>query len=127
MAGPTFDAVYVFGDSYCDVGNIYTATKGTTPPPPYYSCRFSNGPIWIEHLASAWGLPMQPSLKGGTDYAFGGAMVTQSVSTPLGTIFSVPAQAELYLSEHGGHADPTCSVRARRRGERYSECDCGLA
>ncbi len=26
-----YDAIYVFGDSYCDVGNIYTATKGAIP------------------------------------------------------------------------------------------------
>ena len=25
-ATPTFDAIYVFGDSYCDVGNLFTAT-----------------------------------------------------------------------------------------------------
>src|SRR6266404_1973870 len=72
-----YDAVYVFGDSYCDVGNIYAATNGAIPlSPPYFHGRFSNGPIWIEHVAGVWGLPMTASLLGGTDYAFGGAYVT---------------------------------------------------
>jgi phospholipase/lecithinase/hemolysin len=102
-----YDAIYVFGDSYCDVGNIYLATKGAIPlSPPYYQGRFSNGPIWVEHVASAWGLPMKASLAGGTDYAVGGAEVTTSVNTAEGTIPSVPEQVLEYLEAHGGHADP---------------------
>jgi phospholipase/lecithinase/hemolysin len=102
-----YDAIYVFGDSYCDVGNIYLATSGATPlSPPYYHGRFSNGPIWVEHVASAWGLPMTPSLTGGTDYAVGGAEVTTSISEPQGTIPSVPEQVVEYLQAHGGKADP---------------------
>ena len=57
---PPYNAIYVFGDSYCDVGNVYTATKGAIPAAPYYNGRFSNGPIWIDHVASASGLPMAP-------------------------------------------------------------------
>jgi phospholipase/lecithinase/hemolysin len=104
---PTFSAIYVFGDSYCDVGNLFLADGGTYPPLPYYNGRFSNGPLWVEHIASAWGLPMTPSLKGGTDYAWGGAFVT--ADQPLGggaVIPSVPHQVALYLSQHGGKADP---------------------
>ena len=54
----------------------------------------------------AYKLPMLPSLAGGTDYAFGGAWVTAPQSIPGGTIPSVPQQVELYLSQHGGKADP---------------------
>ena len=111
-AASPYDAIYVFGDSYCDVGNIYTFTKGvippsplSTPPGPYFNGRFSNGPIWVEHVASAWGLPMIASLLGGTDYAFGGAYVT--IPTNDTTIPpSVPQQVELYLTSVHGHADP---------------------
>jgi phospholipase/lecithinase/hemolysin len=103
---PSYSAIYVFGDSYCDVGNIYLATGGAQPPAPYYAGRFSNGPIWVEHVASAMGLPMTPSLQGGTDFAFGGAWVTQPQVTPQGTIPDVPQQVGLYLSLHGGKADP---------------------
>jgi phospholipase/lecithinase/hemolysin len=107
-ANPHFTAIYVFGDSYCDVGNLFTATGGAIPAPQFYdNGRFSNGPIWLEHVASAWGLPMKPALQGGTNYAFGGAEVTADV--PLGggaVIPSVPHQVALYLSQHGGKADP---------------------
>src|SRR5580698_8826324 len=103
---PTYDAIYVFGDSYCDVGNIFIATQGAEPPVPYYNGRFSNGPIWIEHVAGGLGLPMTPYLAGGTDYAFGGAFATAPQPIPGGTIPSVPQQVELYLSLHGGKADP---------------------
>ncbi len=106
-AGPNFSAIYVFGDSYCDVGNIYALTHGAVPAsPPYYHGRFSNGPIWVEHVANAMGLPMLPATLGGTDYAFGGALVTAPVVTAAGTIPSVPQQVELYLAQHGGKADP---------------------
>ncbi|WP_263381496.1 SGNH/GDSL hydrolase family protein [Granulicella arctica] len=106
-AKPFYDAIYVFGDSLCDVGNIYLATKGAEPiSPPYYNGRFSNGPLWVEHVASSLGLPMTPALAGGTDYAFGGALVTAAKVTPSGTIPSVPQQVALYLSQHGGKADP---------------------
>ena len=106
-AGPTFSAIYVFGDSYCDVGNIYALTHGVFPPsPPYYKGHFSNGPIWLEHVANAMGLPMLPAAVGGTNYAVGGALVTAPVVTAAGTIPSVPQQVELYLAQHGGKADP---------------------
>jgi outer membrane lipase/esterase len=106
-ATPTFDAIYVFGDSYCDVGNLFTATGNTYPPSPYYNGRFSNGPLWIEHVAGYLGVPMQASRLGGSDYAFGGAWVT--APQPLGggaMIPSVPEQVGLYLGQHGGKADP---------------------
>jgi phospholipase/lecithinase/hemolysin len=102
----SFDAIYVFGDSYCDVGNIFLATGGAEPAAPYYNGRFSNGPIWIEHVAGGLKLPMLPSLAGGTDYAFGGAFATAPQPIPGGIIPSVPQQVELYLSQHGGKADP---------------------
>jgi outer membrane lipase/esterase len=104
---PAYSAIYVFGDSYCDVGNIFIATNKNTPPsPPYFNGRFSNGPLWVDHIASARNLPMTPSLAGGTDYCVGGAHATGPVSTPQGPIPSVPQQVALYLSQHGGKADP---------------------
>jgi phospholipase/lecithinase/hemolysin len=105
-AVPSYDAIVVFGDSYCDVGNIFLATGGAEPAAPYFNGRFSNGPIWIEHVASSLGLPMKPALAGGTDYAFGGAWATAPQVIPGGTIPSVPQQVGLYLSQHGGKADP---------------------
>jgi phospholipase/lecithinase/hemolysin len=107
-ANPHFSAIYVFGDSYCDAGNLFLADGGTYPiTPPYFKGHFSNGPVWAERVAGAWGLPLTPSLAGGTDYAVGGAFVT--ADQPLGggaVIPSVPHQVELYLLQHGGKADP---------------------
>jgi outer membrane lipase/esterase len=105
-ATPTYDNLYVFGDSYCDVGNIFAATGGAVPPKPYYNGRFSNGPIWLDHVAGFLGVPFNASLLGGTDYAFGGAWVTAPQPIPGGFIPSVPQQVGLYLSQHGGKADP---------------------
>jgi len=105
-AMPGYDNLYVFGDSYCDVGNLFVATGGLEPAAPYYNGRFSNGPIWLDHVAGFLGLPMKASLLGGTNYAFGGAWVTTPQAIPGGTIPSVPQQVELYLSQHGGKADP---------------------
>jgi phospholipase/lecithinase/hemolysin len=101
---PAYDAIYVFGDSYCDVGNIFILTG--SPAAPYFNGRFSDGPIWVDHIASARNLPMTPALAGGTDYAFGGAHATGPVPTPAGNIPSIPQQVLLYLSQHGGKADP---------------------
>lgn len=106
-ATPIYDTLYVFGDSYCDVGNIFAATGGAVPAAPYYNGRFSNGPIWLDHVDGFLGLPpLTASLQGGTDYAFGGAWVTAPQPIEGGFIPSVPQQVELYLSQHGGKADP---------------------
>jgi phospholipase/lecithinase/hemolysin len=103
---PKYDNLYVFGDSYCDVGNLFTATGGAEPAAPYYNGRFSNGPIWLDHVAGFLGVPLTASLLKGTDYAFGGAWVTAAQTIPGGTIPSVPDQVKQYLSQHGGKADP---------------------
>jgi phospholipase/lecithinase/hemolysin len=103
-ATPHYDSLYVFGDSYCDVGNLFLATGGAEPVAPYYNMRFSNGPLWVDHVAGFLGVPLTPSLLKGTDFAFGGAWVTQPQS--ITGVPSVPEQVESYLAAHGGKADP---------------------
>jgi outer membrane lipase/esterase len=105
-ATPVYTNLYVFGDSYCDVGNIFAATGGAVPSAPYYQGRFSNGPIWLDHVSGFLHVPLTASLLGGTDYAFGGAWVTAPQPIPGGVIPSVPEQVGLYLLQHGGKADP---------------------
>ncbi len=63
----------VFGDSLSDVGNIQQITAGLVPLPPYANGRFSNGEIWVDFVGSHFGVPVQPSQRGGTIYAVGGA------------------------------------------------------
>lgn len=71
----TFTGLYVFGDSLSDRNNVYTFTFGLYPDADYADGRLSNGPLWVETLAESYlGLPAPTaSLKGGTNYAYGGA------------------------------------------------------
>ena len=56
-AGATaYNKIVVFGDSQSDVGNFYLATGSAWPASPYYKGRFSNDSLWVEHLASTYGL-----------------------------------------------------------------------
>jgi len=70
-----YPALYAFGDSLSDVGNDYTLTAGLLPTGAIYSDgRFSNGNLWVQDLAAKLGLgAVKASLKGGTDFAYGGA------------------------------------------------------
>lgn len=76
-----FSQIVVFGDSLTDTGNSYIAA-GLPPSPPYYDGRFSNGPLWIEHLAAGLGLPVVPFLAGGTNYAVAGARTGADGAVP---------------------------------------------
>ncbi|HYC05939.1 MAG TPA: SGNH/GDSL hydrolase family protein [Azospirillaceae bacterium] len=55
-AAPT--SLVVLGDSLSDTGN---------------AGRFSNGPVWVEHIAEAIGTTLRPARTGGTNFAVGGA------------------------------------------------------
>ncbi len=92
----------VFGDSLDDVGNVSLATGGTVPTPGVYSQgRFSNGPVWAETLAEYLGAPaLAPSLAGGSDYAFGGATVSDAAPSSPG-IPTVGQQVDQYLTGAG--------------------------
>jgi phospholipase/lecithinase/hemolysin len=103
-------AVYAFGDSLSDAGNVYLATSGAEPAPPYYQGHFSNGPTWVEDLASQLGLaPLKPSLAGGNDYAFGGAVTGSSVPGVSAAVPNITQQVAQYIAASGGpgHASPT--------------------
>ncbi len=86
MSDPSsYNAIYAFGDSLSDAGNVSIATAlvGRIPvSPPYYeqsygaltATVFSNGPTWVQDLSGLLGLgTLSPSLSGGTDFAYGGA------------------------------------------------------
>src|SRR5215216_6220032 len=89
--------IVVFGDNLSDTGNVFAGTG--TPPAPYHAGRYSNGPVWVEHLATKLGVAgPTPSLLGGTNYAFGGAESgtgTSAKGTP-----NVRDQVGLYLASH---------------------------
>ncbi len=100
---PSYSQIVAFGDSLSDTGNDYILSGDTSPQsPPYYDGRFSNGPNWIDQLSALLGVAdPQPSLAGGTNYAYGGATAesdNQNVP-PLGT------QIQQYLQK-SPQADP---------------------
>ena len=80
-----YSALYAFGDSLSDAGNVSVLTRltGQAPvSPPYFKQAypggtgtvFSNGPVAVQSLSGQLGLGLlAPSLLGGTDYAYGGA------------------------------------------------------
>jgi outer membrane lipase/esterase len=79
-----FSGLFVFGDSLSDSGNIFALTGDTNPPsPPYFNGRFSNGPVWVESLAPALGLPYTQA----TNFAFGGA--ESGAGTPIDVLNQV--------------------------------------
>jgi outer membrane lipase/esterase len=112
-AGP-FTSLVVFGDSLSDNGNnaaagLYDPTQtipgnGYVPSSTYASGVYSNGPVWASDFAAMLGLPLAPSLLGGTDFAFGGATTGTPGAGPGGFPFSLLAQAGQYLTETGNHA-----------------------
>ena len=79
QAKPGIKSIVSFGDSLTDAGNAALATAslpGPPPspfPPPYYQDKASNGPVWIEIVAGAYGYDASPSLAGGMNFAFAGA------------------------------------------------------
>ncbi len=92
-----FTNLYVIGDSLSDIGNVektyadIVAARGGTrvpgfgaqiPGDPYYLGRASNGPLWIDTLASALGTGMTASALGGTNYAYGGARTEYQLYGP---------------------------------------------
>lgn len=53
-----FSTVVVYGDSLSDNGNLFAASLGTFPPAPYFDGRLSDGPVAVEQLATALGVPL---------------------------------------------------------------------
>jgi phospholipase/lecithinase/hemolysin len=108
FAGP-FTSMINFGDSLSDVGNDYAVSKpyaqlGIIPTPipnspGYYQGRFSNGLIWIDDIASYYGLPApRGSQSGGTDYAYGDA--TSGTGTTDTFIQNIRTQINSYTASH---------------------------
>ncbi|MBP6800356.1 MAG: SGNH/GDSL hydrolase family protein [Zoogloea sp.] len=97
-ASAGYSQIYVLGDSLSDVGNIeaayapIVAANGGVPlpilaapgtPSAYAPNRASNGPIWIDAFAGAFGFTSVASLSGGTNYAFGGARTDNQLYNPV--------------------------------------------
>lgn len=114
-ASASYNAIYVFGDSLSDSGNlanVYAQLPASALPPgspsavpgtPYYQGVFSNGPIYIQRVAQAMGLSVAPSTLGGSDYAYGGARTEYQ---PFGLPFQgIQSQFNSYINQVANHAD----------------------
>lgn len=93
----SFDNVVIFGDSLSDSGNVALYSTGT-------QSRYTTNPgkTAAELVAEGLGYTVSPSLAGGTNYAWGGAGVSNSLYTGIPTL---PQQLALYLSSTNGSAD----------------------
>jgi phospholipase/lecithinase/hemolysin len=105
-AQATFNRVIAFGDSLSDNGNLFAASGGTVPvSPPYFQGRLSNGPVWVERLATAFGVPLN-------DFAVAGARTDATnlsntfPGVPPNTFPGMQTQVNGFLAVNGGVADP---------------------
>jgi phospholipase/lecithinase/hemolysin len=80
----TYTALFAFGDSLSDAGNVFIRDKGTAPLYPYFDGHYSNGPTWVEDLSIKLRLgTLTPSLAGGNDFAYGGAQTGPTDINPV--------------------------------------------
>ena len=106
LADKKYSAIYIFGDSAADTGNLASTLNFTLPSPPFYkSSRISNGPVAVEFLAKSLGLTAKPSLHligpaQGTNYAVAGGRAAVDSSDPRG----LTTQIASFLSNHSNKA-----------------------
>lgn len=105
-----FSTVVVYGDSLSDSGNIYALTSAPPisfpyPPSPPYAQRLSNGPVAVEYLADALGVPSVNFALGGAttgignsgDEGFGPATGTVTTVGSLG----LPGMTSIFAATSG--------------------------
>ncbi|MDT7934027.1 MAG: SGNH/GDSL hydrolase family protein [Sphingomonadaceae bacterium] len=118
-----YSAVYVFGDSLSDNGNLAEVLfRSNLPNPPSFDNAFTNGPTAAAALTSYLGYALRPSLwvtgfrdvfglyggaafVPGTNYAVAGATAqSQAVGGPAN--INLPQQVGVYRQATGSVADP---------------------
>jgi phospholipase/lecithinase/hemolysin len=83
----TYSALYAFGDSLSDPGNLHALTAGRVPGAPYFDGRFSSGYTFVDQLSlHLFGSPSVPFVGNpgrGTNFAVGGAKTnTENFALP---------------------------------------------
>lgn len=90
--------IVVFGDSLSDNGNLYEYMNHQLPPsPPYFEGRFTNGPVWVEHVIASY-FPESPASHL-LDYAYGGAGVSEEEGDDE-VLFTLRREVNDYLTAH---------------------------
>src|SRR5262249_25679365 len=101
-AAAQFSNLYFFGDSLNDAGSFKPVL-----PPGTGLFTTNPGPIWVTPFGQRYGVNVTPANQGGTDYAEGGARVTQlpgvPATPPTGTATPVAQQVQNFLK---GPVDP---------------------
>ena len=95
-AAAQFSNLVFFGDSLVDAGSFKPVL-----PPGTGLFTTNPGPIWVTPFGQHYGVNVTPANQGGTDYAEGGARVTQlpgvPAAPPTGTATPVANQVQNYL------------------------------
>ncbi len=109
FAQADYSAIYVFGDSLSDMGNLRAVTQNPAIPE-----RFSNGPVAMEVLAASLGLSLTPShhllppaATGGVygnNFAIAGAVAIDADGNPATPDTNLPTQINAFLQLHGNQA-----------------------
>jgi len=110
-----FSRTIFFGDSLTDAG-FFTPLLTRSNPQAAILGRFTTNPglVWSEVLADRYGTDASmawtatgaaPRPGNGSNYAVGGARITQDETSPLGPIPSLATQVDAYLGATGGVAD----------------------
>lgn len=117
LAASAYSNLVIFGDSLSDSGNNALVlginggqvVTGNTyvPTQPYGEGTYSDGEVWATGFAAALGLQALPSLAGGSNYAYGGAVTRGGVFPP-----SLRDQVGLYLGSTPADAADTLFVIA---------------
>ena len=103
VSATSLNKIVVFGDSLSDNGNLYEYMKHQLPiSPPYYEGRFTNGPVWVELVASAY-YPTDANAHL-LDYAFGGAGVLEDEDGDDG-LFTLRREMDSYFLAHQDKGD----------------------
>lgn len=115
-----YSGLYVFGDSLVDSGNVQIGAIAAGFPDPapassgYFNGRFSNGPNYVDLLNQRlFSHYSSPSLLGGNNYAFGGALARNNgdlipdLAAQVGSYFTVSggtaSSSGLYIINVGGN------------------------
>lgn len=118
-----YSALYVFGDSLSDNGNLAEVFyRQNLPNPPSYNNSFTNGPVAAQLLANSYGLSLTPSLWvtgfqdsfnlfGGGAYTPGTNFAVAGATAAAGAVggppaINLPQQVAAFSLSSGFVADP---------------------
>lgn len=117
FASAEINKLCIFGDSLSDTGNVFEVIHDVSTRPyelipsapyPMGGPTFSNGRIWVQHLAKMLRRQndAKPAFRGAArfcNYSFGGARAGGGRNGPL---FDFPAMVDRYLADVDHAADP---------------------